>query len=106
MSEQLTIDDLSEGERLRDEAFTGLDEADRGDWEKNVIMRAIREVASQGRPFSANHVRDLLPAVNTNRIGRCFAQAAKDGLIEWVTMERSTDPKTHGHRINVWRAAS
>jgi hypothetical protein len=86
----------------RDEAFNSLDDTDRSQWERSVIQQAIRTVAARGHKFSANDVRELLPDVNRNRIGREFARAASDGVIEWAGMERSTDKGTHGHRINVW----
>lgn len=85
------------------EAFAQLDATDRGGWERSVILTAIEHLADQGRPFSANDVRPLLPEVNTNRIGRCFALAADRGLIEFVGYVRSTDRGTHGKRIATWR---
>lgn len=87
------------------EAYAQLDDADRGEWERNLIMAAIKHCADQGMPFSANDVRalELLGDVNTARIGRCFSLAAERGLIEFVSYVRSTDRGTHGKRIAVWR---
>lgn len=75
------------------------------DWDRSVIDQAIRAIARQGRPFSANDFRDLLPKVRTCLISRRLIVAQNDGLIRRVGKTPSTLKSTHGHDINVYSPA-
>lgn len=95
-----------EGEARRDQAFANLDASDAAG-ENAVIFRAIREVAAQGREFSANDVRPLLPeGINRHRIGRQFSRAIELGVIEPCGLVKSDDPGTNAHRVLKYRRAA
>lgn len=71
-------------------------------WDKAVIDRVIHALAQQGRPFSANDFRELLPQVRTALISRRLIVAQNDGVIRRVGKTPSTLKSTHGHDINVY----
>lgn len=101
MTEQLTLD----GEALRDEALAQVEEAS-DDWSRSVIDQAITATALQGRPFSANDVRPLLPpGIRPALVGARFLAASKRGQIRKVGWVASTDPGTHAHPVAQWVAA-
>lgn len=104
--DQLTVEDaIAAAEAELQEAYARLDASDRSGWETSVILTAIRFCADQGGAFSANDVRPLLPEVNTNRIGRCFALARELGEIVPVGAVKSSDRGTHGKPVARWRKA-
>lgn len=81
-------------------------EAASDDQDRAVIDQAIAVFAATGRPFSANQVRPVLPAIRSRRlIGARFLSAAKRGRIVRVGYVASTDPRTHSHPVAVWRGS-
>lgn len=89
-------------------AYARLDESDRGMWETNVILQAIEFVADNtptGKTFCSDDVRPLLPEVHSNRVGRCFALAAKRGLIEVVGFRKTGVKTSHSRRVLTYRKA-
>lgn len=101
---QPSLDDaLREGRRRRDEGMSRAVDAAQP-WDVSVIDKAIAELASTGRRFSANDTRALLPEVRRAAIGGRFAYAARQGLIERTgRYVQSTDPGTHAHVIAEWQ---
>lgn len=76
-----------------------------GEGDAACIDRAILEAAGRGVRFSANDLRDRLPAVQLSLVGPRFALAKRRGLIVEVGHEPSTDPGTHGKPVAIYRAA-
>ena len=72
------------------------------DWDRRVIDRVIHAFVEQGRPFSANSLRDCLPEVRKCLISRRLIQAQRDGLIRYVGVTPSTLKSTKGARVNVY----
>lgn len=73
------------------------------EWDRRVIAQAIRAFARQGKPFSINDFRHLLPAVRTCLISRGFIDAQRDGLIEWRgRTARSTLDSTKAAKVQVY----
>lgn len=73
------------------------------EWDNAVINRLIRAFVLQGRPFSANDLRPLLPAVRKCLISRRLIDAQENGLITYVGVTPSTLKSTKGARVNVYR---
>lgn len=86
----------------RDEAMAMAEEADRSGWDKKVIDQAIEAFARDGRPFSANDLRDLLPDVRTSLMGSRFYAASVAGLIRKQGRVTSTKRNTHAKDIDLW----
>lgn len=82
--------------------FTRLDYSDPTEWEKRVIAQAIKHVANQGRPFTTDDVRPLLPDVHPNRIGAGFNAARARGEIVCVGFTRSKKVSSHRRLVAVW----
>jgi hypothetical protein len=72
------------------------------EWDRRVIDQAIRAFAKQGRPFSVNDFRDLLPEVRKCLISRRLIAAQNDGLIRYVGVTPSTLKSTKAARVNVY----
>lgn len=74
------------------------------DWDKRLIEQAIYLFAEDGRAFSMNTFRDLLPSMAHGVAGRVFLSLLfrKDSPIEEVGTIRSTSPDTHRKRIDVY----
>lgn len=72
------------------------------EWDRRVIDQAIRAFVRQGRPFSANDFRDLLPEVRKCLISRRLIAAQNAGLIRWVGVTPSTLKSTKAARVNVY----
>lgn len=75
-------------------------------WDKALIRQAIRAIALQGRPFSVNDFRDLLPSVKPSLISGQLIAAQWDGWLRRVGKTPSTLKSTHGHDINVYAPAA
>lgn len=73
------------------------------EWDRRVIDQVIRAFAAQGRPFSTNDMRPLLPEVRKCLISRRLIAAQKDGLIQYVGVTPSTLKSTKAARVNVYR---
>jgi hypothetical protein len=72
------------------------------EWDRQVIDRVIRELCRQGRPFSANTMRPLLPEVRKCLISRRLIAAQHAGLIRYVGVTASTLKSTKAARVNVY----
>lgn len=72
------------------------------DWDRRIIDEVIDCFVRQGRPFSANSMRDLLPAVRKCLISRRLIVAQNTGLIRYVGVTPSTLKSTKGARVNVY----
>jgi hypothetical protein len=112
MSEQLTIDDLSEGERLRDEGITRVT-ASSDEWDIILIDQTIRWMNMHRDSWSANDLRDLLernyPSIleaKPQLMGARVRAAAMRKEMVKVGYEPSTLPSTHAHPIARWRGVT
>lgn len=72
------------------------------EWDRRVIDQAIRAFVLQGKPFSANDLRPLLPEVRKCLISRRLIVAQNDGLIRYVGVTPSTLKSTKAARVNVY----
>lgn len=90
----------------RDAAIALAVDADRDGWDRKVIDQAIEAFAGTGRPFSANHIRDVLPEVRRPLIGARFFAASVRGLIREVGRVASTQRSTHAHKIALWQSTA
>lgn len=97
---------VAEARLERDMAINLAEDADRDGWDRKVIDQAIHAFAAQGRPFSANDLRELLPDVRQPLIGARFLAAANRGVIRRVGYTPSTQKSTHAHPIAVWVRAN
>ena len=71
-------------------------------WDKQVIDQVIRAFVLQGKPFSANDMRPLLPEVRKCLISRRLIAAQRDGLVRSVGITYSTLKSTKGARVSVY----
>lgn len=67
-----------------------------------VIRQAIDHLVAQGKPFSANDLRPLLPAVRVCLISRDLIRAQRLGQIRRTGYEPSTLPSTKGAVVAVY----
>lgn len=72
------------------------------EWDKQVIDQVIRAFVRQGRPFSVNDMRPLLPEVRKCLISRRLIAAQRDGLVRSVGITYSTLKSTKGARVSVY----
>ena len=72
--------------------------------DKAVIDAVIEHHASVGVPFSANSMRDDLPAVRMALVSRRLIAAQHRGLIRKVGYTPSTLASTHGAVVAVYQA--
>lgn len=72
------------------------------DWDRAVIDQCIHAFVRQGRPFSANDMRPLLPAVRKCLISRRLIEAQRQGLVRYVGVTPSTLKSTKSARVNVY----
>lgn len=93
---------VAEARRERDLVINLAEEADITGWDRRIIDQAIRAFAAQGRPFSANDMRELLPDVRASLIGARFLAAANQSLIRRVGLIPSTKKNTHTKPVAVW----
>lgn len=73
------------------------------DWDRALIVQAIEAIGADGRPFSMNTIRDLLPEMAQGTAGLVFhslARQKKTPVLVKVGEERSTSGPTHGKPIN------
>lgn len=73
------------------------------EWDRRVIDQAILAMARQGRRFSINDFRDLLPQVRKLLISRRLIVAQRAGWIRMVGVTHSTLPSTKGARVSVYQ---
>jgi hypothetical protein len=76
------------------------------EWDRLVIARVIRYLATAGQPFSVNDARDYLPAVRTCLISRGFIAAQREGLLEKCGYTPSTLASTKGAVVAVYKPVS
>lgn len=72
------------------------------EWDRQVIDQAIWAFVEQGKPFSANDLRPLLPEVRKCLISRRLIQAQKNGWVRYVGVTPSTLASTKAARVNVY----
>lgn len=74
------------------------------DWDKKLIEQAVYLFGEDGRAFSMNTFRDLLPPMAHGVAGRAFLSMLfrKDSPIEEIGTIRSTSVSTHRKRIGVY----
>lgn len=90
---------LIEGKRLAARGMSAASNARPSD--RAAVDAAIRRLAAEGKPFSANQAR-AIHHVRGPVVGAAFQAAAKAGLIVKVGFEPSTDPGTHAHPVAMW----
>lgn len=90
----------------RDAAINLAEEADLTGWDRKIIDQAIKAFARQGRPFSSNDLRELLPDVRPALIGARFLAASNAGRIRKVGLTPSTKKNTHAKDVAVWVRAN
>lgn len=102
MTEQLEL-----GQALRDEGVRVADE-NADDFWKATADQAIDHLASTGRPFTADDVRDLgVPDPTSPRAwGARFLTASRQGRIVRVGYVPSRRASVHAHPIAQWRGAA
>ena len=71
-------------------------------WDRQVLDAAILAVAREGRPFSVNDFRDLLPEVRKCLISRRLIAATRAGWLKSRGVTYSTLPSTKGARVSVY----
>lgn len=72
------------------------------EWDNRVIRQCIRAFVLQGKPFSANDMRNVLPEVRKCLISRRLIEAQKDGLIRRVGFTPSTLASTKCALVRVY----
>lgn len=91
-------------EMARDRGLALVEDAS-GDWSRRVVDQAIRAAAQTLQTFSANDVRELLPAERSGLIGARFLAAAKRGEIVRIGYVPASHAAGHGRPIALWTAA-
>lgn len=72
------------------------------EWDRRVIDEVIRHLCRQGKPFSANTMRPLLPEVRKCLISRRLIVAQNAGWVRYVGVTPSTLKSTKAARVNVY----
>lgn len=74
------------------------------DWDRHLIEQAVEAFGADGRPFSCNDFRDLLPDMAHGHIGIAIRSMAarKPAAIVEITKVQSTSPATHGKEIGLY----
>lgn len=72
------------------------------EWDRRVIDQVIRHLCCQGKPFSANTMRPLLPEVRKCLISRRLIAAQNAGWVRYVGVTPSTLKSTKAARVNVY----
>lgn len=70
--------------------------------ERARVEAAVRKLAAQGKPFSANDAR-AIHGVKGGVVGAVFNALRAEGLIAPCGDEPSDSGSTHGHRIFRWQ---
>lgn len=71
-------------------------------WDRSVIDKVIDAFVSQGRPFSANDMRELLPVVRKCLVGARLNSYQRRGLIRRVGITPSSLQSTKGAHVAVY----
>lgn len=69
--------------------------------EASRVRAAVLQLASRGRPFSANDARNI-HGVRGGVVGATFNALRAERLIKPVGAETSTDRGTHGKPVALW----
>lgn len=74
------------------------------------VESVIKEIAGQGKRFTAFEVRKVLKArgityINANVIGAAFGRASRKGIISVAGVTNSEDKSAHSRLIREWVAA-
>jgi hypothetical protein len=71
------------------------------DWDRKLVEQAVEAFGADGRPFSCNDFRDLLPDMAHGHIGAVIRSmsARKPAAIVEIGKVPSTSPATHGKPI-------
>lgn len=74
------------------------------DWDREVVKQAIQTIGSDGRAFSMNEIRDLLPEQGHGTAGLVLRSmsAQRPRAVVRVGKTPSTSGPTHGKDINVY----
>lgn len=75
------------------------------DWDRAVIEQAVETIGADGREFSMNTIRDLLPEMAHGAAGLVFHSLIRKknpAALVKVGEEPSTSGPTHGKPINVY----
>ncbi|MEC4016023.1 hypothetical protein [Streptomyces sp. H27-D2] len=78
------------------------------DWDRSLIEQAIEAIGDDGRTFSMNGIRDLLPDMAHRTAGlvmRSLIGRKNPTMLVKIGEEPSTSGPTHGKRINIYRLA-
>lgn len=87
---------------LRDEGIARAN-ANCDEWWANCFDAAVGYLASTGVPFTADDVRDLIPASDQpNRVGARFYAACRAGLIQPVGFTLSRSRSRHAGVLRTW----
>ncbi|WP_275558578.1 hypothetical protein [Streptomyces sp. 5-6(2022)] len=78
------------------------------DWDRALVEQAVEAFGADGRPFSCNDFRDLLPEMAHGHIGLAIRSMAarKPAAIVEIGEVTSTSPATHGKPIKQYVLAA
>lgn len=97
----------TEGQRLRDRGEAQLSMASLWDDWPSRADRAIEYLATTGRDFDAESIRDLCgDPGRPNLLGARILAAARKGIIRRVGFRPATRPEAHARHVAVWRGVS
>jgi hypothetical protein len=83
------------------------DIADQSEWDQFLVEQAVLAFGQTRPEFSCNHLRDVLPELGHGFLGAAINALRTGGIIEHTgRMVPSTQARTHGHRISVWRLSA
>lgn len=83
------------------------DIADRSEWDQLVVEQAVLAFGQTRAEFSCNDLRQTLPEMGHGFLGAAINSLRTGGIIEHTgRMVPSTQARTHGHRISVWRLSA
>lgn len=68
-----------------------------------LICEKITRLAETGGEFTADHVRERLPAVDTKFLGQAFRQLNNRKVITLVRYEKSTTDVRNRAVVGVWK---
>lgn len=73
-------------------------------WSQFLVEQAVLHYGQHGRAFSCNDLRDVLPELGHGFLGAAINALRQGGIIHHTgSMVFSTQERTHGHRIAIWR---
>jgi hypothetical protein len=100
VTRQLTLEEaIDNRDRILNEFMATV-----SDWDRNLIEQAVKYFGADGRPFSMNDFRHLLPDMAHGTAGlviRAMACRKTDGIVE-IDKVKSTSGPTHGKDIGLY----